>query len=167
MLIFHIVYAEPVNILIMYFPLFSVHGIQGCFWFFVVLFLMQSNQEQVLLQGEDRLYLNCGDATQAQSPRNTSAHSEHKPTRERGPFSDGSLDSQGLSTLLGHRHWHVVQVIVAGCPYVLCVCESLQDWNLQLISSLSAIYFSYSMRSLLFYCLLGFPWYSSLFIAKE
>ncbi|NXI59250.1 RIC1 protein, partial [Chloroceryle aenea] len=68
-----------------------------------------SNQEQVLLQGEDRLYLNCGDATQAQSPRNHSAHSEHKPTRERGPFSDGSLDSQGLSTLLGHRHWHVVQ----------------------------------------------------------
>ncbi|NXW23291.1 RIC1 protein, partial [Circaetus pectoralis] len=69
-----------------------------------------SNQEQVLLQGEDRLYLNCGDATQAQTPRNTSAHSEHKPTRERGPFSDGSLDSQGLSTLLGHRHWHVVQI---------------------------------------------------------
>ncbi|KAM9262293.1 guanine nucleotide exchange factor subunit RIC1 isoform 1-T1 [Morus bassanus] len=69
-----------------------------------------SNQEQVLLQGEDRLYLNCGDATQAQSPRNTSAHSEHKSTRERGPFSDGSLDSQGLSTLLGHRHWHVVQI---------------------------------------------------------
>ncbi|NWH72717.1 RIC1 protein, partial [Piaya cayana] len=69
-----------------------------------------SNQEQVLLQGEDRLYLNCGDATQAQSPRSTSSHSEHKPTRERGPFSDGSLDSQGLSTLLGHRHWHVVQI---------------------------------------------------------
>ncbi|XP_062468506.1 guanine nucleotide exchange factor subunit RIC1 isoform X1 [Pezoporus occidentalis] len=68
-----------------------------------------SNQEQVLLQGEDRLYLNCGDAAQAQSSRNTS-HSEHKPTRERGPFSDGSLDSQGLSTLLGHRHWHVVQI---------------------------------------------------------
>ncbi|XP_062455612.1 guanine nucleotide exchange factor subunit RIC1 isoform X2 [Rhea pennata] len=69
-----------------------------------------SNQEQVLLQGEDRLYLNCGDATQAQSPRNTPVHSEHKLTRERGPFSDGSLDSQGLSTLLGHRHWHVVQI---------------------------------------------------------
>ncbi|XP_027565451.1 RAB6A-GEF complex partner protein 1 isoform X6 [Neopelma chrysocephalum] len=69
-----------------------------------------SNQEQVLLQGEDRLYLNCGDATQAQSPRNTSAHSEHNHSRERGPFSDGSLDSQGLSTLLGHRHWHVVQI---------------------------------------------------------
>ncbi|NXE95898.1 RIC1 protein, partial [Menura novaehollandiae] len=69
-----------------------------------------SNQEQVLLQGEDRLYLNCGDATQAQSPRNTSAHSEHNHSRERGRFSDGSLDSQGLSTLLGHRHWHVVQI---------------------------------------------------------
>uniref|UniRef100_H0Z3M8 Guanine nucleotide exchange factor subunit RIC1 n=1 Tax=Taeniopygia guttata TaxID=59729 RepID=H0Z3M8_TAEGU len=68
-----------------------------------------SNQEQVLLQGEDRLYLNCGDAAQTQSPRNTSAHSEHSHSRERGPFSGGSLDSQGLSTLLGHRHWHVVQ----------------------------------------------------------
>ncbi|NXP88983.1 RIC1 protein, partial [Passerina amoena] len=69
-----------------------------------------SNQEQVLLQGEDRLYLNCGDAAQTQSPRNTLAHSEHNHARERGPFSDGSLDSQGLSTLLGHRHWHVVQI---------------------------------------------------------
>ncbi|XP_002195183.5 guanine nucleotide exchange factor subunit RIC1 isoform X4 [Taeniopygia guttata] len=69
-----------------------------------------SNQEQVLLQGEDRLYLNCGDAAQPQSPRNTSAHSEHSHSRERGPFSGGSLDSQGLSTLLGHRHWHVVQI---------------------------------------------------------
>ncbi|XP_051843619.1 guanine nucleotide exchange factor subunit RIC1 isoform X1 [Antechinus flavipes] len=69
-----------------------------------------SNQEQVLLQGEDRLYLNCGDASQAQSPRNSSAHSEHKPIREKSPFSDGNLDSQGLSTLLGHRHWHVVQI---------------------------------------------------------
>ncbi|NWS91380.1 RIC1 protein, partial [Toxostoma redivivum] len=69
-----------------------------------------SNQEQVLLQGEDRLYLNCGDAAQTQSPRNTLAHSEHNHSRERGPFSDGSLDSQGLSTLLGHRHWHVVQI---------------------------------------------------------
>uniref|UniRef100_A0A8C3US44 Guanine nucleotide exchange factor subunit RIC1 n=1 Tax=Catharus ustulatus TaxID=91951 RepID=A0A8C3US44_CATUS len=69
-----------------------------------------SNQEQVLLQGEDRLYLNCGDATQTQSPRNTLAHSEPNHSRERGPFSDGSLDSQGLSTLLGHRHWHVVQI---------------------------------------------------------
>uniref|UniRef100_A0A5F8H322 Guanine nucleotide exchange factor subunit RIC1 n=1 Tax=Monodelphis domestica TaxID=13616 RepID=A0A5F8H322_MONDO len=69
-----------------------------------------SNQEQVLLQGEDRLYLNCGDASQAQNPRNSSAHSEHKSIREKSPFSDGSLDSQGLSTLLGHRHWHVVQI---------------------------------------------------------
>uniref|UniRef100_A0A8D2L7A4 Guanine nucleotide exchange factor subunit RIC1 n=1 Tax=Varanus komodoensis TaxID=61221 RepID=A0A8D2L7A4_VARKO len=69
-----------------------------------------SNQEQVLLQGEDRLYLNCGDAVQAQNPRSSSAHSEPKPLRERNQLSDGSLDSQGLSTLLGHRHWHVVQI---------------------------------------------------------
>ncbi|KAK5879022.1 hypothetical protein CesoFtcFv8_024372 [Champsocephalus esox] len=39
-----------------------------------------SNQEQVLLHGEDRLYLTCGDP------------------------------SQGLNTLLGHKHWHVVQI---------------------------------------------------------
>ncbi|XP_015262959.1 PREDICTED: RAB6A-GEF complex partner protein 1 [Gekko japonicus] len=69
-----------------------------------------SNQEQVLLQGEDRLYLNCGDAIQSQNPRSSTAHSEHKVIRERGQFSDGNLDSQGLSTLLGHRHWHVVQI---------------------------------------------------------
>uniref|UniRef100_A0A665VY13 Protein RIC1 homolog n=1 Tax=Echeneis naucrates TaxID=173247 RepID=A0A665VY13_ECHNA len=43
-----------------------------------------SNQEQVLLHGEDRLYLTCGDPTQVHST------------------SD--------STLLGHRHWHVVQI---------------------------------------------------------
>ncbi|KAJ1218059.1 hypothetical protein NDU88_005645 [Pleurodeles waltl] len=69
-----------------------------------------SNQEQVLLQGEDRLYLNCGDATQAQNPRCSLAHSEHKSSRERGSFLDGSVDSPSLSTLLGHRHWHVVQI---------------------------------------------------------
>ncbi|XP_053153540.1 guanine nucleotide exchange factor subunit RIC1 isoform X3 [Hemicordylus capensis] len=69
-----------------------------------------SNQEQVLLQGEDRLYLNCGDAMQTKNPRSSSAHSEQKALRERGQFSDGSLDSQGLSTLLGHRHWHVIQI---------------------------------------------------------
>lgn len=70
----------------------------------------QSSQEQVLLQGEDRLYLNCGDVVQAQNPRSSSAHAEHKTVRERGQFSYETLDSQGLSTLLGHRHWHVVQV---------------------------------------------------------
>ncbi|XP_032069019.1 RAB6A-GEF complex partner protein 1 [Thamnophis elegans] len=69
-----------------------------------------SSQEQVLLQGEDRLYLNCGDVVQAQNPRSSSAHAEHKPVRERSQFSYESLDSQGLSTLLGHRHWHVVQI---------------------------------------------------------
>ncbi|MEE6459177.1 hypothetical protein FKM82_000562 [Ascaphus truei] len=67
-----------------------------------------SNQEQVLLQGEDRLYLNCGDATQTQNTRNPSSHCEPKPLRDRTPFP--GRDSQGLSTLLGHRHWHVVQI---------------------------------------------------------
>ncbi|XP_018113730.1 guanine nucleotide exchange factor subunit RIC1 isoform X4 [Xenopus laevis] len=69
-----------------------------------------SNQEQVLLQGEDRLYLNCGDATQTQNARSPSSLPEHKPLRDRSPFPGGSGDSQGLSTLLGHRHWHVVQI---------------------------------------------------------
>lgn len=64
----------------------------------------------MLLQGEDRLYLNCGEASQTQNPRSSSAHSEHKPSREKSSFADGGLESQGLSTLLGHRHWHVVQV---------------------------------------------------------
>uniref|UniRef100_A0A672LCY3 Protein RIC1 homolog n=1 Tax=Sinocyclocheilus grahami TaxID=75366 RepID=A0A672LCY3_SINGR len=52
-------------------------------------FIKSSNQEQVLLHGEDRLYLTCGDPTQA-----------HTST----PLS------QGLSTLLGHKHWQVVQI---------------------------------------------------------
>ncbi|KAF4025382.1 hypothetical protein G4228_017294 [Cervus hanglu yarkandensis] len=69
-----------------------------------------SNQEQVLLQGEDRLYLNCGEASQSQNPRSSSAHSDHKTRREKSPFADSSLESQSLSTLLGHRHWHVVQI---------------------------------------------------------
>jgi len=69
-----------------------------------------SNQEQVLLQGEDRLYLNCGEASQTQSARSPSAHSEHKARGGKSPFADSGLESQGLSTLLGHRHWHVVQV---------------------------------------------------------
>lgn len=64
----------------------------------------------MLLQGEDRLYLNCGEASQSQNPRSSSAHSDHKTRREKSPFADSSLESQSLSTLLGHRHWHVVQV---------------------------------------------------------
>ncbi|XP_052043457.1 guanine nucleotide exchange factor subunit RIC1 isoform X2 [Apodemus sylvaticus] len=69
-----------------------------------------SNQEQVLLQGEDRLYLNCGEAAQTQNPRYSSPRAEHMPRQEKSPFSDGGLESPGLSTLLGHRHWHVVQI---------------------------------------------------------
>uniref|UniRef100_A0A671YFT3 Protein RIC1 homolog n=1 Tax=Sparus aurata TaxID=8175 RepID=A0A671YFT3_SPAAU len=51
-----------------------------------------SNQEQVLLHGEDRLYLTCGDTTQVNS--NSDAH----------PHTHLHL------TLLGHKHWHVVQI---------------------------------------------------------
>nr|XP_021489938.1 RAB6A-GEF complex partner protein 1 isoform X5 [Meriones unguiculatus] len=68
-----------------------------------------SNQEQVLLQGEDRLYLNCGEASQTQNPKCSSARADRMPRREGSPFADGGLESPGLSTLLGHRHWHVVQ----------------------------------------------------------
>ncbi|XP_036186977.1 guanine nucleotide exchange factor subunit RIC1 isoform X6 [Myotis myotis] len=63
-----------------------------------------SNQEQVLLQGEDRLYLNCGEASQTQNPRSSSVH--YKPSS----LAEGGFESQSLSTLLGHRHWHVVQI---------------------------------------------------------
>uniref|UniRef100_UPI00398E6DA7 guanine nucleotide exchange factor subunit RIC1 isoform X2 n=1 Tax=Pristiophorus japonicus TaxID=55135 RepID=UPI00398E6DA7 len=68
-----------------------------------------NNQEQVLLQGEDRLYLNCGDALQNQNSSTASANSGHQPVREKNPLDD-ILVPQGLSTLLGHRHWHVVQI---------------------------------------------------------
>uniref|UniRef100_A0A2K6F0S0 Protein RIC1 homolog n=1 Tax=Propithecus coquereli TaxID=379532 RepID=A0A2K6F0S0_PROCO len=77
---------------------------------FFIFSIIKSNQEQVLLQGEDRLYLNCGEASQTQNTRSSSTHSEHKPGGEKSPFADGGLESQGLSTLLGHRHWHVVQI---------------------------------------------------------
>ncbi|KAL7853237.1 hypothetical protein AOLI_G00200810 [Acnodon oligacanthus] len=64
-----------------------------------------SNQEQVLLHGEDRLFLTCGDAAQAHSPA--------EPLRDSSPLHRPHATpplSQGLSTLLGHKHWHVVQI---------------------------------------------------------
>uniref|UniRef100_UPI003AAA7EBB guanine nucleotide exchange factor subunit RIC1-like n=1 Tax=Centroberyx gerrardi TaxID=166262 RepID=UPI003AAA7EBB len=75
-----------------------------------------SNQEQVLLHGEDRLYLTCGDPTQvhnASDTHNTHPHTHIHP-RDSSPLhhppSPNSSLSQGLSTLLGHKHWHVVQI---------------------------------------------------------
>ncbi|KAK7895190.1 hypothetical protein WMY93_020515 [Mugilogobius chulae] len=62
-----------------------------------------SNQEQVLLHGEDRLYLTCGDPAQVHSSLDTCPHTHQPPNRD-------SSTSQGLSTLLGHKHWHVVQI---------------------------------------------------------
>ncbi|XP_040914782.1 guanine nucleotide exchange factor subunit RIC1 isoform X2 [Toxotes jaculatrix] len=72
-----------------------------------------SNQEQVLLHGEDRLYLTCGDPTQVHSTSDSHPHTHLHP-RDGSPLHhppnpDSSL-SQGLSTLLGHKHWHVVQI---------------------------------------------------------
>ncbi|TMS08530.1 RAB6A-GEF complex partner protein 1 [Larimichthys crocea] len=72
-----------------------------------------SNQEQVLLHGEDRLYLTCGDPTQVNNTSDTHPHTHLHPhdgsPLHHSPNPDSSL-SQGLSTLLGHKHWHVVQI---------------------------------------------------------
>ncbi|XP_019723549.1 guanine nucleotide exchange factor subunit RIC1 isoform X5 [Hippocampus comes] len=82
-----------------------------------------SNQEQVLLHGEDRLYLTCGDQAQANSSSDMQQQQQHTRLN---PHDDSPLHhhhhhhlhhhhlnsplSQGLSTLLGHKHWHVVQI---------------------------------------------------------
>uniref|UniRef100_A0A672YIB9 Protein RIC1 homolog n=1 Tax=Sphaeramia orbicularis TaxID=375764 RepID=A0A672YIB9_9TELE len=72
-----------------------------------------SNQEQVLLHGEDRLYLTCGDPTQVHSTCDTHPHTHLHP-RDGSPLqhppNPNSSLSQGLSTLLGHKHWHIVQI---------------------------------------------------------
>lgn len=68
-----------------------------------------SNQEQVLLHGEDRLYLTCGDPTQIPSDPHANLHPRDGSPLHPPPNPDSSL-SQGLSTLLGHKHWHVVQI---------------------------------------------------------
>uniref|UniRef100_A0A3B5BHS5 Protein RIC1 homolog n=1 Tax=Stegastes partitus TaxID=144197 RepID=A0A3B5BHS5_9TELE len=72
-----------------------------------------SNQEQVLLHGEDRLYLTCVDPTQIHSSSDTHPRTHMHPRdgspMHHPPNPDSSL-SQGLSTLLGHKHWHVVQI---------------------------------------------------------
>ncbi|XP_051533840.1 guanine nucleotide exchange factor subunit RIC1-like isoform X3 [Myxocyprinus asiaticus] len=67
-----------------------------------------SNQEQVLLHGEDRLYLTCGDPTQAHSVFDKSSSRDSSSPLHRPPTP--ALLSQGLSTLLGHKHWQVVQI---------------------------------------------------------
>lgn len=79
---------------------------------------LQSNQEQVLLHGEDRLYLTCGDPTPVGSTSDTHPHAHAHPrdgSPPRHPPSPDSSLSQGLSTLLGHKHWHVVQVGMHFC----------------------------------------------------
>ncbi|KAA0719666.1 RAB6A-GEF complex partner protein 1 [Triplophysa tibetana] len=67
-----------------------------------------SNQEQVLLHGEDRLYLTCGDPTQGHSGGDKTSQRDGGSPLHR-PAAPACL-SQGLSTLLGHKHWQVVQI---------------------------------------------------------
>ncbi|KAF3702017.1 RAB6A-GEF complex partner protein 1 [Channa argus] len=70
-----------------------------------------SNQEQVLLHGEDRLYLTCGDPTQVHSTSDSRTHLHpHDGSPLHPPPNPDSSLSQGLSTLLGHKHWQVVQI---------------------------------------------------------
>ncbi|XP_024155255.1 guanine nucleotide exchange factor subunit RIC1 isoform X3 [Oryzias melastigma] len=72
-----------------------------------------SNQEHVLLHGEDRLYLTCGDPTQIHSTSDAHPHTHlhpHDGSPLHQPAHPDSSLSQGLSTLLGHKHWHVVQI---------------------------------------------------------
>uniref|UniRef100_A0A8B9RAH5 Protein RIC1 homolog n=1 Tax=Astyanax mexicanus TaxID=7994 RepID=A0A8B9RAH5_ASTMX len=84
-------------------------------------FIKSSNQEQVLLHGEDRLFLTCGDAAQVHSPV--------EPLRDSSPMHRPHTTpplSQGLSTLLGHKHWHVVQIhstyLESNWPIRVSVC---------------------------------------------
>lgn len=89
---------------------------------FASLSALQSNQEQVLLHGEDRLYLTCGDPTPVNSNSDahpyTHLHPHDGSPLHRPPNPDSSL-SQGLSTLLGHKHWHVVQVRMRSINFIL------------------------------------------------
>lgn len=67
-----------------------------------------------MLHGEDRLYLTCGDLSQVHSASEPHTHphlNPHDGSPLHHPSEPDSPLSQGLSTLLGHKHWHVVQVI--------------------------------------------------------
>lgn len=82
-------------------------------FFSLALLDTQSNQEHVLLHGEDRLYLTCGDPTQIHSTSDAHPRAHlhpHDGSPLHQPAHPDSSLSQGLSTLLGHKHWHVVQV---------------------------------------------------------
>lgn len=94
------------------------HTLPKWSYLFSPLAALQSNQEQVLLHGEDRLYLTCGDPTPVSSTSDTHSYTHVNPrdgSPPRHPSSADSSLSQGLSTLLGHKHWHVVQVRMHFC----------------------------------------------------
>nr|XP_020445388.1 RAB6A-GEF complex partner protein 1-like [Monopterus albus] len=98
-----------------------------------------SNQEQVLLHGEDRLYLTCGDPMQVHSTSDSCPHTHLHPhdgsPPHHPPNPDSSL-SQGLSTLLGHKHWHVVQVRMHKCRTCLgAVLSKKKGWIVILLKA--------------------------------
>lgn len=95
-----------------------LHTLLKWSYLFSSLATLQSNQEQVLLHGEDRLYLTCGDPTPVGSTSDTHSYTHVHPRDGSPPHHSSSTDSslsQGLSTLLGHKHWHVVQVRMHFC----------------------------------------------------
>lgn len=67
--------------------------------------------------------MNCGDALQNQNSSTASANSGHQPVREKNLLLDDILIPQGLSTLLGHRHWHIVQVIYFFVLYLMAIAR--------------------------------------------
>uniref|UniRef100_A0A8C7WSB7 Protein RIC1 homolog n=1 Tax=Oryzias sinensis TaxID=183150 RepID=A0A8C7WSB7_9TELE len=92
-----------------------------------------SNQEHVLLHGEDRLYLTCGDPTQIHSTSDAHPRAQlhpHDGSPLHQPAHPDSSLSQGLSTLLGHKHWHVVQVgRTPSEATLLCECSGILSAN--------------------------------------
>uniref|UniRef100_UPI00358EB2C5 guanine nucleotide exchange factor subunit RIC1 isoform X2 n=1 Tax=Myxine glutinosa TaxID=7769 RepID=UPI00358EB2C5 len=68
-----------------------------------------SNQEQVLLQGEDRLYLSCSHLREFANTASQSSSSPGSSVDSAGPVLD-SGNLHGASFLLGHKHWHIIQI---------------------------------------------------------
>uniref|UniRef100_A0A8C9SM15 Protein RIC1 homolog n=1 Tax=Scleropages formosus TaxID=113540 RepID=A0A8C9SM15_SCLFO len=86
-----------------------------------------NTQEQVLLLGEDRVYVACGDPTPAHRPVDLQQ-------LQRGgdllgaPAPPPTATSHGSDALLGHRHWHVVQVWNS-TELTMVVTGGLAWWN--------------------------------------
>uniref|UniRef100_A0A8C7WVS3 Protein RIC1 homolog n=1 Tax=Oryzias sinensis TaxID=183150 RepID=A0A8C7WVS3_9TELE len=105
----------------------------GILQFHFIKSALTSNQEHVLLHGEDRLYLTCGDPTQIHSTSDAHPRAQlhpHDGSPLHQPAHPDSSLSQGLSTLLGHKHWHVVQVgRTPSEATLLCECSGILSAN--------------------------------------